>query len=376
VQLAEERLTVQRLKQKQASSPNRVPPLSSTSLVSPLQEVKSTSIGRLASPARKVTKPTAGRQPLHQQALATTSTATSRTATQNVGIVYAENDLEEDFEQDLPEEQERIAAPSVALKRKMKAARETPEPYEDGEEVQEYAVKETDPPLVKKKTGILKRARKAAGSVPSAKTPAESKAKDSRKAKKQAEEVDMDMLRTPLVPTKKRNTKVETLITAEEEEEEEEGDGEAPYSDTEATPIVPAKSATATKNKAKTKQSQTPLDVGEAVSKTPLLRKKRSGADDQEEVAVASTLTSRDPEGKVEKVVAVEKKKKRRLMKQTTNIANNFMNCNGDTSGDLNPGLNLPLQLSPIKGDPSSSSNHHPTLGIRSAAAASRLFGR
>ncbi|UZJ54013.1 hypothetical protein CBS101457_003333 [Exobasidium rhododendri] len=385
--LAEERSTLQRWKQAHTSSPNRMALLAKTRMNCPVGESRRRDV-RL-TPGRVVRTAETGRQSPRQKITATTSRAKSSldaalhlapaaTAVSNEGAFDEEN--VEDAGEEFAETRETVIAANHTAAMIVKEV--SKEPFLDTPVEQEGDGRgKLEQPLLKRKAGILNRAKKMAG-VTSAKPEGNSKMEGEEVKRKN--DTLADVQKTPLVPAKKRQARADLVVEAEDEEDKE--DEDARDTDTEATPIVPTKRFTATtKNTTKTKKQPKSTEDEMTVSKTPLVRKKRSLAESvyyQDEKAAAAGVASGSKTGKGKQVSAgtvttvVEKKKKRRLLKPNSNVANNFMNCNGDTSGDLNPGLNLPLQLSPIKGDPlSSSSNKKSAIGSKSATAASRVFG-
>ena len=179
-----------------------------------------------------------------------------------------------------------------------------------------------------KKASILSRAKKAA---PKATSKSNTHDEEQQWNEPDQREISRDVQQTPMIRARKRRGLTE--------EEHDEGHD----STLNATPFVPAKT---TKGRAKKPGTE---EVSKTTSRLPV---KANPAEEP----------------------APERKKKRRLLKQNSNVANGFLNCNGDAEGDLDPKLNLPLQLSPIK----PSDQHGPTIGGRGAAAAasSRIFGR
>jgi len=282
-----------------------------------------------------------------------TSSTARQVATSQVFSDDEELDVREAKEMEIEEIPE---AHHNSVNRRAKGYKEKEREYQSDDDEEE------EPELLKpkKKTGILSRPKKTANTTTTSK---ERGAKKAEKSGNRQRQIDSDIIQTPMLQSKKRKGKSDFVMPADESDQE---------MNSIATPFLPVK-ATAAKSKAKTKKLEATSREDITITKTPLLRNKRSSAtEDDHETASPSTKAGGNKEAAV---VVVEKKKKRRMLKHTTNVANNFLNCNGDAEGDLDPKLNLPLQLSPLKGgDPSSSSN--PTLGIRSAAAANRLFGR
>ncbi|MCO5588074.1 hypothetical protein L7F22_042029 [Adiantum nelumboides] len=146
-----------------------------------------------------------------------------------------------------------------------------------------------------------------------------------------------ETMKTPLLPSKR--TRAVQNRQAEVEEEEE---------------IIQANKAQKATSKLKTvpvKLAPPPLgDVGNmsvgGVTKTPMVQKN----------------TAAEP-----------RKKKRKLLKAGANVAGDFLNWKGDADGALNPELNLPMELSPLKqGEESRPGNG---LNIPTGDA-QRVFGR
>lgn len=200
---------------------------------------------------------------------------------------------------------------------------------EDHQSEEEMELEEVVP---KKKTSILSRAKKSGGKLAVQAT---------RRSEEKAAvvETELETQQTPMIAIRKTKAK-EQFVLAEEPIEEP--------SFVNATPIVKTrvKKVAATTIEEKTKGT------------------KKRGAMVQEQVEVESSskpISSED---------GLQKKKKRRLLKPNNNVANGFLE--GNVSGDLDPKLNLPLQLSPIKGDPPTATS---TLGTRGGTS-NRIFGR
>lgn len=233
---------------------------------------------------------------------------------------------EEDLEQDnnLYKEARKV----TSLKGNKKDAKsKQAETVEENSHVDEMEVEETIP---KKKTSILSRAKKSTGKMT---------AQSTRRSEEQARivETELETQQTPVIAARKSKGKVQPVVAEESVEE---------ASFVNATPIV----------KPKVKKV-----AAANLEETAKVTKKR-GAIVEEQADVEDSIEPISSED------GVQKKKKRRILKQNTNIANGFLD--GNVSGDLDPKLNLPLQLSPIKGAAPSTS-----LGTRGGASG-RIFGR
>jgi hypothetical protein len=282
------------------------------------------------------------------------------------------SDVEESDGNDHMEEELEppLQPPPVALSKasiKAKASKEKRKEYiseedeEEGEEEEEEEEYKAEIPKGKKKNGILNRAKK----VPEVKN-----VKGKRLSKAEEEEerrrlMELDVDKTPMLLTKSKKVVKETYTQE---------------SSIEATPILLNKTTAKIKTKQKdTKQQQQQQETIEDFSKTPLLPSKRNASGNEK-----GRMQDDDQRGEKEQqsgkvVVVAEKKKKRRMLKQTGNIAHRFLDCNGDAEGDLDPQLNLPLQLSPIKADSyPATTTTSTTLGTKTATGAgavNRIFG-
>jgi hypothetical protein len=250
--------------------------------------------------------------------------------------VMRQSDGISDDEQE--EETPKVVAKSkqVAAKVKRKASIQKDE---DESEVEKEVMEASMP---KKKAGILSRAKTTTEKKVTA-TSSKRKS-DSREEEQRSMDLSQDVQQTPMILAKKKKGKLE-IERADES------------LDAEATPVVKPKSG----------KLAAPEPVEEA-TKTPVIRSKKR----KEDTEGTSTSVIKRVDAIEEADNGVQKKKKRRILKQNTNIANGFLNINGDGEGGLDPELNLPLQLSPLKGNAPTSSIT--SLGTRGAA--NRVFGR
>lgn len=311
--LAEEKKLVYRLKQRQISSPARPTIASEARKVSPTRrEVQSKGEWR-APPTAPLQRQSPRKKPAVVSALSSAAPMPSAEVSfEGANVRPGTMDTNDDG----------FSSPPAAIKEGR--ARSV-----KGKVQSKNAEQEREKP---KKASILSRAKKAAPKATGkANTHDEEQQEQQQWTEPDQREISRDVQQTPMIPARKKRS--------HREEEHDEGHD----STLNATPFVPAKT---TKGRAKKPGAE------EASKTMPLLPVNTNTADE----------------------LAPERKKKRRLLKQNSNVANGFLNCNGDAEGDLDPKLNLPLQLSPIK----PSDQHGPTIGGRGAAAAAsnRIFGR
>lgn len=327
---------------RKSSPVRRVPKSDDKENVSPSKDLSVTT-----SKTTRVVSETVRQSPRKKLSAFVKSTSAKFQSTvmrQSDGITDDEQDVDELSQAEMFKE---VVKPKVVTKSKqiaIKAKKTLTEDESEGEEEAKEVI------LPKKKGGILSRAKitnEKKVSVTSSK-----RKSDSRTEEAQMKEMEHDVQQTPMIPTKKKKSKTEIVRAVEENDES---------MDAEATPVVKPKSKQVTASR-----------LVEETTKTPVIRSKKR----KEDVERRESIEASTSVGKRSSVVAageeeLPKKKRKRILKQTTNITNNFLNCNGDEEGGLDPELNLPLQLSPLKGAPTSST----TLGTRGGAS-NRLYGR
>lgn len=143
------------------------------------------------------------------------------------------------------------------------------------------------------------------------------------------------------------------------------------HDETMKTPLLPSKRTRAMQNRQMEQDAEDKQEVDVRSAKQKATEKVK---------AVPSENIGNVSYNGVEKTPMVQKnttaeprKKKRKLLKPGANIAGDFLNWKGDADGALNPGLNLPMELSPLKqGEEVRSGNG---LSITTGGA-QKVFGR
>lgn len=150
------------------------------------------------------------------------------------------------------------------------------------------------------------------------------------------------------------------------------------HDETMKTPLLPSKRARAVQNRQAEVEEDEEVDVSvhanriqKATSKLKSIPTKL--ALPQEDVGNTSNGgVTRTP--MVQKTTTAEpRKKKRKLLKAGANVAGDFLNWKGDADGALDPQLNLPMELSPLK--PGEEGRTGNGLNITSGGA-QKVFGR
>jgi hypothetical protein len=342
-------METRRLKQRQLSSPVRKEvPVAARQKSSPARRMEtsdkenvSPSKGQAASSSKatRVVSETVRQSPRKKLSAFVRSTSAMIHSTVRRQSDGMSQDEQENDEYEEVVVMKKAKAVTKGKQAGLKAKRKEPVSEELLENSDEEVEKEAAV-VPKKKAGILSRAK-----ITSDKSvaPISSKRKsDSRDDEAKMTEMERDVQKTPMIPAKKKKGKAEIVRAAK-------GDQSL---DVDATRII----------KPKAKQ-QAAAKLFEDTTKTPMLLSKKR----KEDVQSGETLTDN-----LKSVEDEPKKKRKRILKQSTNVATNFFNPNGDAEGALDPELNLPLQLSPCKKDQPSTST---ALGSRGAAA-SRIFGR
>ncbi|PWN32448.1 uncharacterized protein FA14DRAFT_157167 [Meira miltonrushii] len=150
------------------------------------------------------------------------------------------------------------------------------------------------------------------------------------------------------------------------------------HDETMQTPLLPSKRARAVQNRQAEVEEDDEVDISVQANKAQKATSKLKSmstklAPPPEDVGnVSNGGATRTP--MVQKTTAAEpRKKKRKLLKAGANVAGDFLNWKGDADGALNPELNLPMELSPLK----QGEEQRPGSGLNmTSGGAQKVFGR